>query len=484
MGRLGTTLVGLLASVFLVFVGAETAWGSSESSRPNIVWIVVEDMSPNFGCYGESTITTPHVDRLAIEGVRFANAFVTCPVCSPSRSAMITGMYQTTIGAQHHRSGRGVVTLQRPDGIATLPELFQEAGYYTVNGTMDGRPGKTDYNFEFDRNRYDSGDWSGRSEGQPFFAQIQLPGGKLRHSGTWAKRAEDALGSLVEPEEVTLPPYYPRDPVILEDWARYLDAVRFTDRQVGQILQRLETEGILDQTYVFFLTDHGISHARGKQFLYDEGIQIPFVVRGPNLEPGSTRDDLIVHIDMAATSLALAGIAIPATMEARDLFDEDHEAREYIVAARDRCDETVDRIRCIRTARYKYIRNYLPTRPYLQPNTYKDNKAILIRLRELAEAGVLDEAQSLIMASSRPSEEFYDLQVDPFELHNIARTPEAIGTMFGSATCWTPGRSRPGTGGCSLKIRGSSRATWPSTSRGLVDATRNGPLRSSATSLR
>lgn len=396
---------------------------AAKGKRPNIVWIIVEDMSPNFGCYGETTIRTPHVDRLAAEGVRFESAFVTCPVCSPSRSALITGMYQTTIGAHHHRSGRGTEKIHLPPATPLVPVLFQQAGYFTCNGYFNrrkNRPGKTDYNFEWDKSIYDGTDWSGRKTGQPFFAQIQLAGGKGRTKNT---------PKPVDPADVKLPPHYPDDPVIRDDWAQYLNAAMNTDIQVGQIVKRLEDEGILGNTYIFFLTDHGISHARGKQFLYDEGIRVPLIVRGPALKAGTVRDDLVVHIDMAATSLGLAGIPVPESMEARDLFATDFQAREYIVSARDRCDETVDRIRCIRTDRYKYIRNFYPRRPHLQPCAYKDKKEILVALRRLHREGKLNRDQLLIFAEERAPEELYDLKNDPYELHNLAGDPAHQDTL-------------------------------------------------------
>lgn len=403
-------------------VNSVSAADDGKPKRPNILWIIVEDMSPHFGCYGETRIETPHVDGLARDGLKFTRAFVTAPVCSTARSALITGMYQAMIGAHHHRSGRGEEKIHLPDHVRLVPELFKEAGYYTSNGAKAGRRGigKTDYNFEWDKSAYDGNDWSGRKKGQPFFAQIQTAGGKLRGGGNWAKRAEAALGSLTSTADVKLPPYYPDDPVIVEDWARYLDAVRYTDLEVGRILKQLEDEGVADNTFVFFITDHGISHARGKQFCYEEGMRIPFIVRGPGIAPGSVRDDLIVHIDMAATSLALAGIDLPEYMQARDLFADDYTPAEYIVSARDRCDETVDRIRGLRTKRYKYIRNFHPKRPYLQPNAYKDHKEILIAMRRLHVEGQLNRDQSLIMADHRPPEELYDLETDPHELHNLA----------------------------------------------------------------
>lgn len=416
--RFSAWLAGLAVAITLV--------GPTQAAerRSNVVWIVVDDMSANFSCYGETTIETPHVDRLAREGTRFRRAFVTAPVCSPCRSALITGMYQTTIGAQHHRSGRGVEKIHLPKGVEPVPALFQRAGYYTAIGgpLVKGRAlAKTDYNFEWDPAIYNGNDWSGRKPGQPFFMQVQLHGGKYREGKNWSDTVQRALGTPTRPEAVKLPPYYPRDPVLLDDWARYLDAVRYTDQQVGDVLQRLEKEGILDETIVIFTTDHGISHARGKQFLYDEGIHVPLIIRGPGIARGKVRDDLVEHIDIAATSLALAGIAIPRTMQGHDLFAPSGMGRDAVFSARDRCDETVDRIRSVRTERFKYIRNFYPARPHLQPNRYKDAKPIVRRLRELHERGQLDALQErLLFAPTRPKEELYDLQSDPNEIRNLA----------------------------------------------------------------
>jgi arylsulfatase A-like enzyme len=406
------------------------------TKRPNIVWIVVDDMSANFSCYGEKTIRTPHVDRLAAEGTRFTRAFVTAPVCSPSRSALITGCYQTTIGAQHHRSGRGELMINLPGEVVPVPLLFQKAGYHTCIGgfgAAGGKLGKTDYNFEWPDSMYDSNDWAGRKPGQPFFMQVQLHGGKHRGQGpnkNWQERVRKEFGANTKPEDVTLPPYYPRDPVLLQDWADYLDCCRFTDREVGDVVTRLEKEKLLDDTVIFFMTDHGISHARGKQFLYDEGIHIPFVVRGPGIAKGAVRDDLIEHIDMTAASLALAGIEFPKWMQARNVLAKDYTPRDAVFAARDRCDETMEHLRSVRTAQLKYIRNYLPDRPHLQPNRYKDDKAIVKKLRELHAAGKLNALQEkLLFAEKRPAEELYDLAADPHELNNLAADPKYQATL-------------------------------------------------------
>jgi arylsulfatase A-like enzyme len=441
-------LVPLLAAGALLLGLPATAGTPAAGARPNILWFVVEDMSANFSCYGEKTISTPNVDRLAAEGVRFSRAYVTAPVCSAARSALITGMYQTSIGAHKHRSGRGAARIQLPTGVVPIPRLLQEAGYFTANGsglldrdlrglpfpkqkaTEESRRGKTDYNFEYDSAMYNASDWSARAPGQPFFMQVQLAGGKLRGASPAANqrtadRAIAELGSATPPESVVLPPYYPRDPVLLRDWAAYLDAVRLTDAHVGHVLDRLEREGLLDNTLVVFMTDHGISHARGKQFLYDEGTHIPIVIRGPGIKRGTVRSDLVEHIDLAAFSLAAAGIPLPATMQARNILAAGHQPREAVFGARDRCDETVDHSRSVRTEGFLYIRNFLPGRPHLQPNRYKDSKEIVATLRSLHAAGALPELSAkLLFSPTRASEELYDLKRDPFQLSNLALDPK------------------------------------------------------------
>jgi arylsulfatase A-like enzyme len=306
------------------------------AERPNVLWFVIDDMSSHFSCYGETAIQTPHTDRLAAAGMRFTNTHVTAPVCSTSRSAMITGMYQTSLRAHHHRSGRGEIKIHLPEGVKLAPELFQEAGYFTCIGSglpdkdLRGlafpantppkrRFGKTDYNFEWDPAVYDSHDWADCPPDKPFFMQVQLHGGKMRldsleHNLALQERARAELGSHTDPASVTLPPYYPDHPTLRQDWAAYLDSVRLTDHHIGLVIERLQQENRLQNTFIIVMTDHGISHARGKQFLYTEGTQIPFILSGPGVASGLVRDDLVEHIDMLPTSLAVASISIPTAI--------------------------------------------------------------------------------------------------------------------------------------------------------------------------
>ena len=427
-------------AVVLAWLGSGGTAPGAE--RPNILWIVVDDMSANLGCYGEKTIQTPHLDRLAREGTRFSHAYTTCPVCSPCRSALITGMYQTTLGAHHHRSGRGM-PIGLPTGVVPIPVLFRQAGYHTCigNGVPGNRaPGKTDYNFDWDKGMYDSADWGDRKPGQPFFMQVQLPGGKLRDGNGWAGLEKRMGGRATRPEAVSLPPHYPDDPALRRDWALYLDSVRETDAAVGRVVARLEQEKLLDSTLVIFVTDHGISHARGKQFLYDEGTHVPMILRGPGVPTGpvrqdgtvrvEVREDLALLIDLAPTSLAAAGIAIPAGVQGKNLLAPDQAPRREVFASRDRCDETVDRIRSVRDGEWLYIRNFYPQRPMLQPCRYKDQKPTLTRLRELHAAGRLSPLQErLLFSPTRPAEELYRWREDRWQQTNLAGLPEHADTL-------------------------------------------------------
>lgn len=420
----------LLISLLLCFTAAGRA-----ADRPNIVWIQVDDMSPHFSCYGETTVRTPNVDRLAAEGTRFSRAYVTAPICSISRSALLTGCYQTQIGCQNHRSGSVKYPIHLPAGMKTVAEMIKAAGYHTSNVSIEDflrthgavKIAKTDYNFVWDReSHYDLTHWSARQAGQPFFVQVQLQGGKYRGQRPgeqWPKRVQATLGSVTSTNAVKLPPYLPEDPVIREDWAQYLDTVRYTDWEVGRIVERLKQAGEWDRTVLFFWTDHGISHVRNKQFLYEGGLHVPLVVRGPGVQSGSVRSDMVEHIDISAATLAFAGIPHPKWMQGRDFFSPTHRPAEFVFAARDRADETVDRIRSVRSDGFKYIRNYYPSRPYLQPNRYKDDKAIVQRMRALHAEGKLNDVQARIMAETRPREELYDLRQDPHELRNLAEDP-------------------------------------------------------------
>ena len=393
---------------------------AADPDRPNVLWIIAEDMGIEVGCYGEPLVHTPNIDRLASEGIRYTHAIATAPVCSAARSALMTGMYQTTIGAHNHRSHRDD-GYELPRGVNVITKYFRDADYFTANirqfpSKIRGT-GKTDWNFTYDK-PFDSDDWRDLAQHQPFFAQINFS-----ETHRTFKRSPD---HPVDPAAVKLPSYYPDHPTTREDWALYLETVNVLDEKVGAVLAQLEEDGLADNTTVFFFSDHGRAHVRGKQWLYEGGVHIPLIVRFPDRRnAGEVNGDLVAHIDIAAASMDLAGIERPEKMEARSFFADDYMPRDYVVSARDRCDETVDRIRSVRTKQFKYIRNFYPQRPYTQLNRYKLRQyPVLTLLHELHDAGKLTPVQELFMAELRPAEELYDLQSDPEEVVNLAASDE------------------------------------------------------------
>ena len=403
------------------------------TDRPNILWIAVEDISPFLGCYGHAN-ATPNLDRLAKGGVRFARAFMPAPVCSACRSALITGQMQTTLGTHNHHSSRTEETAIRlPDHVTTLPELFRKAGYFTFN------QGKDDYNFWYDREDLYAGPytthalygksggrkvaWKDRRAGQPFFGQIQLYGGKE----IFSKSFESRVRNPIDRDSLDLPPYYPDVPEVREDWARHYDSIQITDDRVGEILDQLRQDGLLEKTVVIFFSDHGMRLWRHKQFCYDTGLHVPLIMSwAGNPErlggAGTVRRDLVSGLDLAATSLALAGLAVPDCMESRDLFALGFQPRDHVISARDRCDYTIDRIRSVRTGRFRYIRNFFHDRPYMQPN-YRDEWEITQLMRRLHAEGKLNDVQDRFWSKERPAEELYDIENDPHEIHNLAFDP-------------------------------------------------------------
>lgn len=390
---------------------AETL-GKPRVYRPSILWITIEDWSPDLSCYGTKGIETPSVDKLASEGVRYEWAFTTAPVCSPSRSAMMTGFHQNSIGANQHRTDD---KQPLPDGVRPIPHLLQEAGYYTALMSS-----KVDCNFLPDKKEelFQGDDWSQRAPGQPFFARITFAGTHRK----WSRDPENPI----DISEVELPPYYADTPFNRRDWANGLEQMQLVDRQVGLLLKRLADEGLADNTLVFFVGDHGRCHIRGKQFLYDGGLRVPMIIRWPrHVAPGQVSNDLVMSIDLCATTLDVAGVTPPTPLHGQSLLREGVKKREFVFAARDRMDFTHDSMRAIRSADFKLILNLMPERPWLQYNHYKESSyPMLAEMSVLHLEGRLTPEQSTFFASKKPKIELFDLRKDPYELHNVADQPE------------------------------------------------------------
>jgi arylsulfatase A-like enzyme len=422
-----------LALVLAVTAGAPHSSAQPPAQRPNILWLIAEDFGPQLGAYGTREVSSPNLDRLATDGVRYTRAFTTAPVCSPSRSALMTGMYQITIGAHNHRSHRDDgYTL--PAGVRVASDWMRQAGYFTANvvelpasfgfkGT-----GKTDWNFTYRGEPFDSERWSDLASHRPFFAQINFNETHRRFQAP----------AKADPAKVQIPPYYPDHPVTRNDWAQYLDSATELDRKVGLVLRQLEADGLADNTIVVFFGDNGQAMVRGKQFVYDSGLHVPLIIRWPksfpipqHFKPGAVDDRLISAIDLLPTMLDAIGARKPADMQGQ-IFLGDRAAppREYVFGARDRCDETVFRFRTVRDVRYRYIRNFTPERPLLQPNDYKERSyPVWNLLKQLRAEGKLTPVQAVLAAPTMPAEELYDLERDPHETVNLVGSPDHRGTL-------------------------------------------------------
>ncbi len=403
---------------------AAPAFLKPASRRPNILWIFGDDLGVELGCYGHPLARTPNIDRLANEGVRFNHCHTTAPVCSASRSAFNTGLYQTATGTHHHRSHRQD-GYQLPLGARLLSHRMRDAGYFTAN-VLDIAPrvrgsGKTDFNFKVEGNPFQGTHWNQRTQGQPFYAQINFTAPHKGPAFVEARRRK----SPIDPARVDLPPYYPDHPVIRDEIANYLDAVQLLDSKVGVALEQLEKDKLLDNTVIFLIGDNGRCLLRGKQWLYDAGTHVPLIVRWPGVAAkGSAKDDLISAVDWTATTLDIAGIPRPEPFHGQSVFGGNYKPRQQVITCRDRCDMTLDRIRAIRNGRYKLILNFMPERPYTQYNRYIETSyPTLTALQELHAKGRLNAVQELFMAPRKPDVEFYDTAADPHEVKNLAHDP-------------------------------------------------------------
>jgi uncharacterized sulfatase len=425
--------VGLYASALALAgcrTGSRITQTKASGDKPNILWITCEDVSPLLGCYGDELAITPNIDKLAGEGVRYTKAFATAPVCAPSRSCLVTGVYATSLGTQHLRS-----EVKLPEKIKCFPEYLRAAGYYCSNNY------KKDYNF-IDVNVWDESSheahWRKRRGEQPFFSVFNFVS---THQGQINGADEEFYAkytSKLEPEErhdpakILMPPYYPDTEFVRKIWARYYNLITFMDKQVGDLLIQLEADGLAGNTIVFFFADHGLGIPRFKRTLYDSGLHVPLIVRFPEPyqhlspgRPGETVNSLVSFVDFAPTVLSLTGLPIPSYMEGRALLGSQAQPpRKYVFGASSRVDEAYEFSRSVRDERYKYIRNYLPHLPYIQPSEYPDRAEIMQELRRAVAEEELSPAQKMLWEATKPVEELYDTVEDPHEIDNLVGHPE------------------------------------------------------------
>ena len=408
---------------------------AQQGRRPNILWISSEDTGTHLRCYGDKRAITPNLDRLASQGVRYLRAYSVAGVCAPSRSAIITGMYPTTLGTMHMRCDARL-----PANVRCFPEYLRRAGYYCTNNS------KTDYNFQASPETWDESSakahWRNRRQGQPFFAVFNIT---VSHESRIPPRGDEfgkissrlAPSDRQDPKKLRIPPYHPDTEEARRDWANYYEVVTAMDYEAGDRLRELAADGLAEDTIVFYWGDHGDGLPRDKRWLYETSVHVPLIVRVPEKfraygqsHPGKVSRELVSLIDLAPTVLNLASVPLPPQFQGRAFLGENLKSpRQYVYGVRDRMDERYDTIRAVRDRRFRYIRNYETWKPYCQFMSTAEGGPTMQELRRLQAAQALPKEAELFMGATKPAEELYDAENDPYEVKNLAGNSRFRGVL-------------------------------------------------------
>ncbi|MHC4624313.1 MAG: sulfatase-like hydrolase/transferase [Planctomycetota bacterium] len=396
---------------------SQTLHADKATDKPNILWITCEDISPNLGCYGDTYARTPVLDKMASEGVLFTNAYAICGVCAPNRSCLVSGVWPSTLGTHDMRSNSWL-----PQGMQCMPRYLQKAGYYCTNWK------KKDYNFTEPAGTWNTGeDWRSRKDPKkPFYSVINI---SCTHESQCRKSPRDKI--LFDPAKVPVPPFHPDAPEVRGNWAKYHENINKMDKQVGDILQCLEEDGLAEDTIVFFFGDHGAGMPGCKKWVWEWGLRVPFIMRFPKryahlapARPGEKTDRLVSFVDFPPTVLSLCGAEIPKHMQGKPFLGaQAAKPRKYVFAIRDRMGECHDTVRVVRDRRFQYNRNFMPHVSWSQFMSYTEEMPTMRIWRQLHNQGKLNAGQDRYFQPTKPLEELYDVVKDPHQINNLAAYP-------------------------------------------------------------
>jgi len=405
--------------------------------KPNILWITIEDTSPQFiGCYGNANARTPIIDKLAVEGIRFTNAFSTGTVCSPSRTAIITGVKTYKSGTGNHRSKYPV-----PEFIKGFPYYLQQLGYYTTNNV------KTDYNVANEKEYIaetwnessNKAGWWNRKTGQPFFAVFNY--NESHQSRTMTETynwyVENVYNQLLPDQQIgdshfEMPPFYRDSPEMRKQFARVYNSIKLTDNKIGELLARLEKDKLKDSTIIFFYADHGEGMPRGKTNGINYGYRVPFIIWFPEMykhlspwgKAGIVSDELIDFTDLAPTLISLAGGEISKHLEGRPMLGKKRsKPLEYLVLSSDRSDNGIEMVRTVADGRFVYSRNFMPFINEARYIRYMEIGEIKQQMRKDLAENKLNPLQKSLF-EPRPAEFLFDIENDLWETVNLVENPD------------------------------------------------------------
>ncbi|MFG0266594.1 MAG: sulfatase [Rhodopirellula sp. JB055] len=404
---------------------------------PNILWLTSEDNGPQLGCYGDEYADTPNLDKLATRSLRYNKCWSNAPVCAPARTTLISGMYATSLGGEHMRSG-----VQMPSDFQYYPAVLRKAGYFCTNNS------KTDYNFATPAAIKTWHECDGKAhfrhrerEDQPFFSVFNFTishESKIRNKHTLVH----------DPDKAPVPAYQPNVHTVRRDWAQYYDRLTEMDAMCGKILRQLEEDGLTDSTIVFYYGDHGSGMPRSKRWPYNSGLHVPFLLHVPekykHLAPadyksGETTDRMVSFVDMGPTAISLAGAELPDMMQGVPFAGPlNGDSKQYLFGYRGRMDERVDMVRSCTDGRYVYIRHFHPERIYFAYIDYMFQTPTTKVWQQMFDAGELNEIQAKVW-KVKPLEELFDLQADPDEVNNLVSDPahaNQLNSMRGALRDW------------------------------------------------
>ena len=426
-----------MRKIFIIFFvliafSAIISCGSGNNIKPNIVWLVAEDQSQYFfPFYGDNSVTLPNISQLLENGIVYDGMNSPYPVCAPARSAIITGMYPNSIGTGNMRAyhynrtvrtdnesilGFPYYSSKLAEQIKPFTQILRENGYYTTNNS------KMDYNFKLREDAWDESSkeasWEKRKKDQPFFSVFNF--GVTHESQIWLRDKQELK---VDPNSLSVPPFFPNDSLTRHALAVNYSNLVEMDKQMGEIIDKLKDQGLYENTYIFFYSDHGGPFPRHKRAIYDTGSKVPLVIKFPKrIKVKEKRNyDFLNFIDFAPTILSIVGLEIPKVYQGIAFLGskKSKNKRNYSYSASDRFDEVTDRIRAVKTKKYKYIRNYDTNKPHALNNSYRTQMALMRHLTALNDSNLLSAEQKLWFNVPKNLEEFYDLENDPFELNNL-----------------------------------------------------------------